>query len=152
MLDVAPLRVLLTGITMTRVLLVTQSAIRSGLRMRLELEPDLSVVGEADDGLGALSLASSLQPDVILIEMESMGVDSPRLIKAIGTTSPKAAVVVLSFRDDPMTREWIEDAGAAAFISKHEDGARLPQVIREAAATQQGPSRLLHGFENARNQ
>jgi len=107
--------------------------------MRLELEPDLTIVGEADDGLAALSLASMHQPDVILIEIESIGVDSPRFIKAIGTTSPKAAIVVLSFRDDPLTRLQMESVGAAALVSKHEDGNRLLQVIRAAAAGQHRP-------------
>ncbi len=107
--------------------------------MRLALEPDVTIVGEAGDGLAALSLAYVHQPDVIVMEMESIGMDSVELIKAIRTTSPRTAPVILSLRDDSVTRSRVEAAGAAAFVSKHENGDRLLQVIREVAAGQHEP-------------
>jgi len=135
---------------MTNLLLVSDPAIRCGLRMRLELEPDLTIVGEAGDGLTALSLASTHQPDVVVVEMETIGIDSPRFIKTIRTASPRTAVIVLSLRDDPLTRRRMEAAGAAAFVSKHENGNRLLQAIREAAAGYHDPSSSVKGFEKVR--
>jgi DNA-binding NarL/FixJ family response regulator len=115
---------------MIRLLLVeNQPAIRFGLRMWLKLAPDVMVVGEAGDGLAALSQASVLRPDVILLEIESIGMDGIELIKAMRKAAPDSAVVVLSLRDDAATRRRAEVAGAAAFVSKHEYGDRLLPVI-----------------------
>ncbi len=124
---------------MTRILLLAEPAIRNGLRMRLALEPDVTIVGEAGDGLAALSLAYVHQPDVIVMEMESIGMDSVELIKAIRTTSPGTAPVILSLRGDSVTRSRVEAAGAAAFVSKHENADRLLQVIRKVATGQHEP-------------
>ena len=124
---------------MIRLLLVEgQPAIRCGLRMRLKLEPDVTLLGEAGDGLAALAQASVLRPDVILLDIESAGMDGLELVKAIRATSPRSAVVVLSLRDDATIRRQAQAAGAAVFVSKHEYGDRLIQAIRLAAGGQHG--------------
>lgn len=92
------------------------------------------LLGEAGDGLAALAQASMLHPDVILIDIESAGMDGIELIKAIRAVSSQSAVVVLSFRDDTATRKRLQAAGAAGFVSKHEYDDRLIQAIRQAAA------------------
>ncbi len=120
---------------MIRLLLVeSQPAIRLGLRMRLKLEPDMSVIGEAADGLAALSRAAVLRPDVILLDMESAGIDGVRLVAAMRSASPESALVILTLRDDAITRRRALAAGATVFVSKHEVGDRLPQAIRQAAS------------------
>ncbi len=129
---------------MTRVLLLSQPAIRIGLRMRLKLEPDVTIVGEAGDGLALLTLGALHQPDVVVIEMESVGMDSVQLINAIHITSPQTAVVILSLRDDVVTRRRVEAAGVAAFVSKHDYGDRVVQAIHQAANGQHEPS-IKHG-------
>ncbi len=117
---------------MIRLLLVeSQPAIRSGLRMRLKLEPDVTVVGEADDMLAALSRAAVLRPDVILVDVESAELDTPGLIEAMRSVSPESVVVVLSLRDDAFSRDRALAAGATVFVSKHENGDRLLQAIRQ---------------------
>jgi len=119
---------------MIRLLLVEdQPSIRFGLRMWLKLAPDVTIVGEAGDGLGALSQAATNNPDVILLGIESGGMDSVRLIRAICSASPGSAIVILSLHDDAITRKRLLAAGAAAFVSKHEYGERLLQAIRQAA-------------------
>jgi len=125
---------------MIRLLLIeSQPAIRRGLRMRLTLEPDVTVIGEARDGLAALWQASMLRPDVILVDTESTDMDGVRLIAALRSASPESATVILSLRDDAATRRRLLAAGAAAFVSKHEYGDRLLHAIREAAATRAVP-------------
>ncbi len=120
---------------MIRLLLVeSQPAVRCGLRMRLKLEPDVTVVGEAGDGLAALAQASVLRPDVVLMEVEASGMEGAKLIGAMRAVSPESAVVILSFRDDVASRRQALAAGAVAFVSKHEVGDRLLQAIREAAS------------------
>src|SRR2546428_9818942 len=108
--------------TMIRLLLVeSQPAIRRGLQMRLTLEPDVTVVGEARDGLAALWQASMLRPDVILVDTESTDMDGVRLIAALRSASPESAAVILSLRDDATTPPRLPAARAAAFVSEHQD-------------------------------
>ena len=120
---------------MIRLLLVeNQPAVRCGLRMWFKLAADVSIVGEAGDGLAALSQASVLRPDVIVMGIDSIDMDAIGLIKAMHKTSPESAVVILSLRDDAVARRQVEAAGAAAFVSKHEYADRLLPAIRRAAA------------------
>jgi len=141
--------------TMIRLLLVeSQAAIRRGLRMRLTLEPDVTVIGEARDGLAALWQASILRPDVILVDTESADMDGVRLIAALRSVSPESAAVILSLRDDAATRRRLLAAGAVAFVSKHDHADRLLHAIRQAAtAGQLPPGRALPagGLTPARN-
>lgn len=132
---------------MTRLLfLESQPAIRCGLRMRFRVEPDLVVAGEAADGLAALSQASALRPDVVVVDIDSTGMDAVELIRAVRLVSSRSAVVALSFRDDPATRKRLQAAGATAFVSKHECADRLIQAIREVtggeAERAPAPSRM----------
>jgi len=130
---------------MIRLLLVeSQPAIRRGLRMRLTLEPDITVVGETGDSLAALWQASMLRPEVVLVDAESADIDGVRLIAALRGASPESAVVILSLRDDATTRKRLLAAGAVAFVSKHEYGDRLLHAIRQAAtAATAAPTRAL---------
>ena len=119
---------------MIRLLLVeSQPTVRKGLRMRLNVESDVSIVGETGDGLTALWQASTLRPDVVLVDAESADIDGVRLIAAMRRASPESAVVILSLRDDAANRSRLQTAGAVAFVSKHEYGDRLLQAIRQAA-------------------
>jgi DNA-binding NarL/FixJ family response regulator len=129
---------------MIRVLLAeNQPAIRSGLRMRLKLEPDVTVIGEPTDSLAALAQTAVLCPDVILLDIESSDIDSIRLIKAMQSASPASAIVILSLHDDGVTRRRASNAGVAAFVSKHEGGDRLVHAIRKAAGAITPPTRAL---------
>lgn len=124
-----------TETAMIRLLLVEdQPSIRFGLRMWLKLAPDVTIVGEAGDGLAALSQAAVVRPDVILLGNDSGGMDSIRLIKALGSTAPGSAIVILSLHDDAITRRRLLLAGAAAFVSKHDSGERVLLAIRQAAS------------------
>lgn len=129
---------------MIRVLLVeNRPAIRLGLRMRLKLESDLSIIGEPNDGLAALAQTAVLRPDVILLDIESTDIDPIRLIRAMQTASPASAIVILSLHDDSATRRRAAHAGAAAFVSKHERGDGLLHAIRKAAGGATPPTRAL---------
>lgn len=119
---------------MIRVLLVDDDpGVRRGLRMRLELEPDIEVVGEAGDGALAIEQALSLNADVVLMDVRMPGVDGIAATEAICNSSPHAAVVVVSLSDDPVTRARAAVAGACSFICKHEAPERLIGAIHAAA-------------------
>ena len=111
-----------------------QTSVRRGLRMRLAVEPDLSIIGEAPDGASAIALAAALRPDVVLMDVEMSGLDGIAAAAAIRTVSPESAVVMLSLHGDPATRARAEAAGAVAFVEKQTAGPLLLTAIREAAA------------------
>ncbi len=116
-----------------RVLLVDdQPAVRQGLRIRLVLEPDVEVVGEAGDGAGAISLAQSLRPDVILMDVRMPGMDGISAVRTLRAVAPESAAVILSLYDDARTRARAEEAGAAAFVAKHKVEETLLAAIRRA--------------------
>lgn len=120
---------------MITILLVDdQATIRRGLRMRLALEPDVLVVGEAEDGKTALVLASMLQPAVVLMDITMPGMDGLVATRALRRLAPRCAVVILSLHDTTTNRAAAEAAGAVAFIAKQGDVQPLLAAIRAAPA------------------
>jgi DNA-binding NarL/FixJ family response regulator len=120
---------------MIRVLLVDdQAVVRRALRVRFHLEPDLQVVGEASTGSEALTLAQTLTPDVVLMDIEMPGMDGIQATAALRRTVPQSAVVILSIYDDAQTRGRAQAAGAVAFVEKRGATDGLLAAIRLAAA------------------
>jgi DNA-binding NarL/FixJ family response regulator len=120
---------------MIRLLLVDdQPAVRRGLRMRLALEPDILVAGEAEDGMGALALMPELRPDIVLMDALMPRMDGIVATVALRAAYPNAAVVILSLHDDQATRKQAAAAGAVAFLSKQAPDSMLMAVLRGAAA------------------
>jgi DNA-binding NarL/FixJ family response regulator len=108
--------------------------LRRGLRMRLELEPDLVVVGEANDGVEAVRQAVATTPDVVVMDVEMPAMDGIAAIAALRARAPRSAIVVLSIHDDANTRERALAAGASAFVAKHEADGVLLSAIRDAGS------------------
>jgi DNA-binding NarL/FixJ family response regulator len=101
--------------------------------MRLELEPDVIVIGEAADGAAALALAETLCPDVIIMDIEMPGMDGISATRALRERGPCAKVVILSLYDDNATQAKAHEAGAVAFVAKHRMEEPLLAAIRAAA-------------------
>lgn len=115
-----------SGSAMLRIFIVEdQPAVRKGLRMLLEAQADLRVVGEASDCETALERATPLRPDVILMDLEMPHVDGFATAETLHLVCPQASIVLLSFRDDAPTRARAQSAGAAAFVTK----AMPPEVL-----------------------
>jgi DNA-binding NarL/FixJ family response regulator len=128
-------------ITMIRVLVVDDELrVRKGLRMQLELEPDLTVVGEAEDGLAAMMLATALKPDVVVMDLRMPGLDGFGATQNLRGLEHAPEVVVLSLHDDACSRALAAAAGAAQFVGKHEPGECLLLAIREAAGGRREPT------------
>ena len=123
------------GIRTIRVLLVDdRSAVRTGLTIRLSLEPDLEVVGEGSDGSEAISLTQALCPDVVLMDVEMPGMDGISATAALRSLAPQSVVVILTLHDDA-TRTRAREAGAGAFVAKHRmEETLLPEIRRVAMA------------------
>ena len=119
---------------MIRLLLVDdQPAVRRGLRIRLHLEPDIQIVGEASTGGEALSMVQALSPDVVLMDVEMPEMDGIEATAALRMADPRSAVVILSIHDDMQTRARAQAAGAVAFVEKRGATDRLLAAIRQAA-------------------
>ena len=111
-----------------------QALVRSGFRMILEARPDLQVVGEAEDGAQAVSLARQTQPDVILMDVRMPhldGVEATRQIVAAG--SPARILVLTTYDLDEYVYAAIR-AGASGFLLKDVQPAQLAEAIRVIAA------------------
>jgi DNA-binding NarL/FixJ family response regulator len=120
----------------TKVLLADdQAMVRTGFRMILNAEPDLRVVGEAEDGHAAVAEALRLRPDVVLmdIRMPRMnGVEATRHLAGPGVAHPVKVIVVTTFDLD----EYVLDAlrsGASAFLLKDAPADTLVQAVRVVA-------------------
>jgi len=118
-----------------RVLLVDdQPLIRAGLRMLCDAEADLTVVGEAENGRDAVTLAARLAPDVIVMDLRMPGVDGITATGRILAERPGARIVVLTtFGDDDHLYPALT-AGACGFLLKDAPPVELLDGIRRAAA------------------
>ncbi|MFG1739056.1 response regulator [Micromonospora chalcea] len=120
---------------MIRLLLVDdQHLIRAGLRMLCDAQPDLDVVGEADNGRDAVALAARLRPDVVVMDLRMPGVDGITATSRILADRPATRVMVLTtFGDDDHLYPALT-AGACGFLLKDAPPADLLDGIRRAAA------------------
>jgi DNA-binding NarL/FixJ family response regulator len=117
-----------------RVLLVDDEAmIRTGLRMVLEAESDIEVVGEAADGAQAVTAAATLRPDVVLMDVRMPRLDGLAATQQILAANPAVKVVVLTtFNEDSYVRDALR-LGASGFLLKVAPPERLVDAIRVAA-------------------
>lgn len=120
-----------------RVLLADdQDLVRTGLRMILEAQPGIEVVGEAADGASAVRLARERSPDVCLFDIRMPGIDgieATRRLAGPGVDSPLAVVVITTFDLDEHVYAALK-AGARGFLLKDAGPELLVQAIRAAAA------------------
>lgn len=116
---------------MIRLLLVDdQSLVRDGIKAMLSLEPDLQIVGTADNGKTAIQLVEALQPDVVLMDVRMPIMDGKEATRSIVQHFPKVKVIVLStFDDDEYITESIR-AGAKGYLLKDMLSEELAESIR----------------------
>lgn len=116
---------------MTTVLLVDdQRLVRAGLRMLLESTPDLTVVGEAADGVQAVRLAAEHTPDLILMDLRMPGMDGATATAHIMASHPATKVLVLTTFDDDEHLYPALAAGASGYLVKDTDPDDLLTAIR----------------------
>lgn len=117
-----------------RVLLVDdRPAVRLGLRLRLGIESDLCVVGEAAEGRAAIELVGTLRPDAVVMDVAMLGMDGLAATEVLRRIAPRVRVIVLSLHDDRQTRAQAALSGAAEVVSKHESSQALIDAIRRVA-------------------
>ena len=107
--------------------------IRGGLRLVIEQQPDLIVVGEAEDGRQAVSLATSLKPDVAVLDIGMPNLNGIEAAKQITEGESGAAVVILSMYSDETYILRALKAGARGYLLKDSAEADLVRAIRSVA-------------------
>ncbi|MGM3307748.1 response regulator [Anabaena sp. WFMT] len=129
---------------MIRVLLVDdQGLIRQGLRALLELETDLEIVGEAENGEIAINLVTQLQPDVVLMDIRMPIMDGVAATKEIQKQFPCTKILVLTtFDDDEYVKAALQN-GAMGYLLKDTPSEELAVAIR---AVDKGYSQLGPGI------
>ena len=111
-----------------------QDLVRSGLRMILENQPDITVVAEAADGDEAIRLARRLRPDVCLVDIRMPrvdGIEVTRTLAGPGVPDPLRVVIVTTFELDDYVYDSLR-AGAVGFVLKDAGPALLVEAVRAA--------------------
>jgi DNA-binding NarL/FixJ family response regulator len=121
---------------MIRVAIVDdQALIRMGLRTLIAAEPDLELVGEADDGAAGLQLVRSRRPDVVLCDIRMPGLDGLELLRRVSadeSLSGVRVVMLTTFELDEYVFEALR-LGASGFLLKDAEPARLLDAVRVVA-------------------
>jgi len=120
---------------MIKVLIVDDhEMVRLGISTYLGVQPDLEVVGQAENGQQGLDMALDLRPDVILMDLVMPQMDGIEATQKILAAWPKARIIILtSFIDDEKVYPAIE-AGAASYILKTATAEEIAAAIRQTAA------------------
>ena len=102
--------------------------VRQGLRALLEVQDDITVAGEAGDGRTAVSLATSLSPDIVLLDLKLPGMDGIAVLQPLCAAGLR--VLVLTSATDPAAASQAVRAGAAGVLYKDIDPDALVRAIR----------------------
>jgi DNA-binding NarL/FixJ family response regulator len=115
-----------------RILIVDDaSAVRESLGWLLLDEPGLSVVGGAADGAEAMRLAHSLDPDLVILDIELPDTDGFHVTRALKALPRPPLVVLLSIHSDDLSKQRGAEAGCDAFVEKGLGWPRLLSVLQE---------------------
>ncbi len=120
----------------TVVLADDHPVVRRGLRAMLEAEADLTVVGEAGDGIEALRLTERLKPEVLVVDLMMPGMTGLEVMRQIAARLPRTQIVVLSVYDgEAYVREALR-GGAGGYVLKEASPTDLVAAVRAVAAGQ----------------
>lgn len=116
----------------TRILIADdQTDVRSGFRLILDSQPDMTVIGEAADGIAAVRLARALRPDVVLADIRMPRLDGLEVTREL--SADVRVVVVTTFNLDDYVRTALQH-GACGFILKRSGPTLLIEAVRAAMA------------------
>jgi two-component system, NarL family, response regulator LiaR len=121
--------------TPIRVLIVDDhSVVRTGLRVFLDLQPDMEVVGEAADGSEGVAMARRLEPDVVLMDLLMPNMDGITAIGRVKADRPETEIVTMtSFIEEEKVTAALE-AGASGYVLKDAEAEEVAAAVRAAFA------------------
>lgn len=102
--------------------------VRAGIRQMLDVAPDILVIGEACNGVEAYELTKSMEPDVLLLDMEMPQMNGIEVARKLRAENRQVRILALSAYDSPDFIQGILDSGAYGYLTKEE----LPETIVEA--------------------
>ena len=124
--------------------------VRAGLRRILELEDDIEVVGEAEDGVRAVELAVQLQPEVVLMDISMPRLNGLEATRAIRQRAPSVKVVALTIHADDAYVVEVCRAGAWGYLVKDDEPGSVVKAVRQVAAGEMYiPGRLVASLVRA---
>lgn len=109
--------------------------VRHGLAMRLDLEPDLEIVGQAADATDVVAVATVTRPDLVLLDVRMPPGDGLGAIPRLRRALPGVRIVVLSLHDEQAARTRARAVGADDFVSKSAGDAALLRALRAGTVT-----------------
>ena len=104
--------------------------VRSGIRLLLERQPDLEVIGEAADGIEARDMAVLEKPDLAILDVKMPGLTGLQATREIKAQSPETSVLILSMHDDERYLFEALKAGASGYVLKSQADEDLLAAIR----------------------
>ena len=115
--------------TLRIVVVDDQALVRSGFSMILGVEPDLEVVGEAQDGAAAIDLVTRLRPDVVLMDVQMPGTDGIEATREIVARDLAKVIILTTFDRDDYLVDGLR-AGASGFLLKNAEPEKLVDAVR----------------------
>ncbi len=109
------------------------AVVRGGLRMLLENEDDMEIIGEASSGLAALQLAAQLAPDVVIMDISLPDISGIEATRRLKETHPQIGVVALTIHEDQQYFFEMLKVGASAYVPKRAAPDDLLTAIRTVA-------------------
>ena len=121
--------------TKIRVLLAEDhETVRHGLKLLINRQPDMEVIGEAGDGRDAVERVGSLKPHVAVLDVSMPQMNGLEATRAIRESAPTTAVVALTRYDDDAYVQELLSAGATGYVLKQSPSTELVDAVRAAAA------------------
>lgn len=108
--------------------------LRQGLRMLINAEPDLTVVGEATNEIEARKGLRECYPEIVIVDLKLRDGSGLDLIKQIKKQNPESKIIVCTMHDEKIYGERVLRAGASGYVNKHDSACTIITAIREVLA------------------
>jgi DNA-binding NarL/FixJ family response regulator len=108
--------------------------VRDGLRLLIDAQPDMTVVGEADNGRGAVALTRQLQPDVVVMDVTMPELNGLKATEQLRTLCPSIKILTLTRHTDDGYLHQLLKAGVSGYVLKQSASDELVRAIRAVAA------------------